>query len=398
MNSDQIKPSPLNRNEYKCIDYEFENKIIKIYFHSPKHSFHEFFGHKRKITAFPHYRNLLEFLFENDGLTIYFTLDDIEAPFIKIDNDLLVNMDKYQRFCLDIGSKTSGRARAFFGKHLSLNQMLSEEEKKDLLKQELKTEAVVSAAQQMTDEEQKELLIRLKNAIPSSNNDDDSYSLTDLVNALKNFSNNPALQNATTIALPYIQLQTLKDNLSFLRTALADNKTETDIQNWIDEDNRKYSKQRCMIFGIEFVDPKREGELSRKRFDILAEQNRRYHVIIELKGPEANIFEVKQVSNNNDGVSTEYRISDELSRAIPQVLGYKKLYLEMSSEELEAIGLKERKEISKCVIVIGKRSDSSVWLENFDDLKNSLNGIEIWTYTDLVEKLENTIENLENNL
>ncbi|PIY79671.1 MAG: hypothetical protein COY81_01365 [Candidatus Pacebacteria bacterium CG_4_10_14_0_8_um_filter_43_12] len=390
----------INKNEYKCINYQFKGKIIEIYFHSPKYSFHEFFEHKRRTTTFPHYRNLLDFLFENEGLSIFFTLDEINLPFIKIDDDLLVNMDQYQQFCVEIGSKTSGRAKAFFGKHLSLSQMLTDEEKKDLLSLELKSQTVVDAVQQMSEEEQKSFLERLNQVIPINSVDTNTsqYNLRDLVNALKNFSSNATLRHATLITLPYIQLNTLKENLSFLKDALGDNKTETDIQNWIDEDNRKYSKQRCMVFGIEFIDPKREGELSRKRFDVLAEQNRRYHIIIELKGPEADIFEVKQVLNNNGGVSTEYRISEELSRAIPQVLGYKKLYLEMSSEELETIGLKEKKEISKCIIVIGKRSDSSVWLENFDDLKNSLNGIEIWTYTDLVEKLENTIENLENNL
>lgn len=390
----------IDKNEYKCIDYQFKGKIIEIYFHSPKYSFHEFFEHKRRTTTFPHYRNLLDFLFENESLNIFFTLDEINSPFIKIENDLLVNMDQYQQFCVEIGNRTSGRAKAFFGKHLSLSQLLTNEEKKDLLSSELKPQTIVDVVQQMSEEKQKDLLERLRRVIPISSVGINTrqYNLSDLINALKNFSSNNALQNATLITLPYIQLNTLKENLSFLKDALKDKKTETDIQNWIDEDNRKYCKQRCMVFGIEFVDPKREGELSRKKFDVLAEQNRRYHIIIELKGPEAEIFEVRQVSNNNGGVSTEFRISEELSRAIPQVLGYKKLYLEMSSEELEAIGLKEQKEISKCVIVIGKRSSSSVWLENFDDLKNSLNGIEIWTYTDLVEKLENTIENLENNL
>ncbi len=390
----------IKKNEYKCIDYQLKGKIIKIYFHSPKYSFHEFFEHKRRTTTFPHYRNLLEFLFENEGLNIFFTLDEINSPFIKIEDDLLVNMVQYQHFCLEIGSKTSGRAKAFFGKHLSLSQMLTNKEKKDLLSSELKSQTIVDVVQQMSEVEQKKLLERLGQVIPINSvyKKSSQYSLADLINALKNFSSNTTLQNATLITLPYIQLNTLKENLSFLKDALKDNKTESDIQNWIDEDDRKYSKQRCMVFGIEFIDPKREGELSRKRFDVLAEQNRRYHIIIELKGPRGDIFEVKQVSNNNGGVSTEYRISEELSRAIPQVLGYKKLYLEMSSEELEAIGLRERKEISKCIIIIGKRSDSTVWLENFDDLKNSLNGIEIWTYTDLVEKLENTIENLENNL
>lgn len=388
----------MNKSEFKPLKYKTKNSSVVLYFHSPKHSFHSFFSHQRKTKTFPYFRNLIDFLDENSGLNIYFTLDDLGAPFLQIDNDLLVNMEEYQLFCNQIGVRTSGRAKAFFGKHLSISQMLTAEQKDEIISQNLTTDIVINAAREMNDIDQQKLINNLSKITPQTRINDEKISINDLVIALKNFAGDPKLQSAANIALPLIQLHTLKDNLSFLQNALSEDKSETDIQNWIDEDNRKYSKQRCMIFGIEFVDPKREGKLSQKRFDVLAEQNRRYHVIIELKGPDANIFEVKQVQNNNGGVSTEYRISEELSRAIPQVLGYKKLYLEMSSEELEAIGLKEQKEISKCVIVIGKRDDSLVWLENFDDLKNSLNGIEIWTYTDMVEKLENTIENLEQNM
>ena len=52
--------------------------------------------------------------------------------------------------------------------------------------------------------------------------------------------------------------------------------------------------------------------------------------------------------------------------------------------------------ISKCIIVIGAKKDDPRWRANFLDLKKSFNSIlEIWTYTDLRNKLFSTIKNLE---
>jgi len=386
-----------NKQEYKEIKYPWREDLICIFFHSSKYSFHEFFGHKRKTKLFPYYRNLLEFLNENNNIKLYFTLDDLGSPFIRQDDDLIVNIEDYQKFCKEIKSKTSGRAKAFFGKHITLDNIFTPEEKNNYVSKNINDELIIKAVNQMDLKAQENLMDSLNKIVPSGITKN-QYSVNDLVAALKNFSGDPNLQGATSIALPYIQLNILKDNLKFLNDALKENKSEKDIQNWIDEDQRSYCKQRCMIFGIEFIDPKREGELSRKRFDILAEQDRRHHVLIELKGPCGEIFETNDIKNSNGGSSTEYHLSEELSRSIPQVLGYKKLYKEMTSEELEKLGLKDRKDISKCIIVIGRRKENPVWLENFEDLKNSLNGIEIWTYTDLVEKLQNVIVNLENNL
>ena len=161
----------------------------------------------------------------------------------------------------------------------------------------------------------------------------------------------------------------------------------------------KHRKKRCLIFGIEYVDPKREGFLNSKRFDILAEQNRNHHVIIELKSPDADIFKVEESANANGGKNTTYNLSPDLSRAIPQVLSYKDWYERTTPEELQGIGIVDRKRVSKCIIVIGQnKPDDEVWMSNLSRLRSSLSGMEIWTYTDLIEKLENTIANLEQNL
>jgi hypothetical protein len=191
------------------------------------------------------------------------------------------------------------------------------------------------------------------------------------------------------------KLEYLKEIKDFINDNLHQN--ESKIQNWLDEDNGKYRKQRCLIFGMDYIDPKREGEIHmRKRFDILAEQNLENHVIIELKSPSAGIFKVVETENKNSGKTTEYSISPELSRAIPQILSYKRQYEQMSEEEVQAIGINQKRSVSECIIVIGQRKDNDkVWKQHFNDLQKSIN-VKILTYNDLIDKMNNTILNLDN--
>lgn len=197
-----------------------------------------------------------------------------------------------------------------------------------------------------------------------------------------------------------IRIQTLKEYQQFLVENL--DKNEKFIQDWLDEENGKYRKQRCLIFGIEFIDHKREGELSRKRFDVLtrASLSTNDYVIIELKSPKDNIFKIVEVDSKQGGTSVEYHLSPEISRAIPQILRYKSKFESKTEDDddLKRIGI-EKGLVKKCIILIGEKSNDPVWINHFVNLKNNLsNTLEIWTYTDLIEKLEITIKNLEENL
>jgi len=190
-----------------------------------------------------------------------------------------------------------------------------------------------------------------------------------------------------------VKIEYLREIKKFISDNL--NSNEKTIQDWLDEDNGKYRERRSLIFGLDYRDPKREGEIKmRKRFDILAEQNLENHIIIELKSPKAKIFKIETIKNRNGGESTTYSISDELARAIPQILHYKRGYEEMDEERMRSLGLSEKKSISECIIVIGQRKDDAVWKKHFEDLKKNLN-IKILTYNDLIDKLDNTIKNLE---
>lgn len=193
------------------------------------------------------------------------------------------------------------------------------------------------------------------------------------------------------------KLELLREYKVFLENALNEN--ETYIQNWLDEGKGAYRKQRCLIFGLEYIDHKREGAVQGKRFDILtraSELNNEY-VLIELKSPSADVFDVKEETNSNGGKTVTYSISRDLARAIPQILQYRQRFeaAPSDSEDLQRVGVAAGT-ISKCMIVIGERKTDAVWQSHFDQLKRSLSGgIEIVTYTDLINKLTLTISNLE---
>ncbi len=197
-----------------------------------------------------------------------------------------------------------------------------------------------------------------------------------------------------------IKIQTLKEYHDFLVSNL--DKNETFFQSWLDEDKGKYRKQRCLIFGLEFIDHKREGELARKRFDILTRTSNinNEYVIFELKSPCDDVFKIEETETENEGKKTTYSLSPQLARAIPQILHYKS-NLEKKVEtddDLQRLGIKPGK-VVKCIILIGKRYKDDMWKEYFRNLKcNFGNILEIWTYSDLIDKLKITIKNLEENL
>lgn len=200
------------------------------------------------------------------------------------------------------------------------------------------------------------------------------------------------LRTSSTIKL----LNEYKDKLEEF---ITNESTETDVQNWIDEDNHRYRQQRCLIFGLEYINFKREGSVSSKRFDVLTRVGSKYidHVLIELKSPCDDIFDISTSATVNDNTS-EYKIHKELARAIPQILEYKST-LESKpggDPELEKLGIYEKPHIGKCIIVIGKHRNDLRWKQNRENLVRSLNSnLEVWTYTELLNKLKSTIENLE---
>lgn len=343
---------------------------------------------------------LSNFLSDNQTVLIYLTNNSLVFNFQYFENDLLVNIDHFIAFCDNIGysKKDKSRAKAFFGQHISLeNISISDEEKRNFIQANLTEQDFLNRIKTLSSEAQSNIIDAIIKIEPTETSSSNLVSSDNLIKLFTKFLGNTNVQTSVLESLPQIQLSALKELKDFVKNNL--DKGETFFQNWLDEDNGKYRKKRCLIFGIEYIDPKREGEImGRKRFDILATQNREYHILIELKSANAEIFEVETKTNSNDGELTTYKISKELARAIPQILGYKKWYKNMTAEKVQELGITSKKEISECIIIIGtKKTDDEVWTENFKSLTDTLS-IKIWTYDDLVEKMENTIKNLEENL
>ena len=174
---------------------------------------------------------------------------------------------------------------------------------------------------------------------------------------------------------------------------------EKEVQNWIDEDSGKFREKRCMIFGLEFINHKREGGVSGNRYDLLTKigSQAAERVLIELKSPADDIFNLKKRKTINEDVC-EYSLSDSLGRAIPQILEYKKILEDKKSgdPELQKVGESNSIIINKCIIIIGSKNEDPRWFSNLCSLRKSLNSnLEIWTYTDLFNKIDSTIKNLE---
>lgn len=194
-------------------------------------------------------------------------------------------------------------------------------------------------------------------------------------------------------------LKLLREYRDKLKEFIENESSETDVQNWIDEEEGKHRQQRCLIFGLEYIDFQREGSTSSKKFDVLTRVGSKYidHVLIELKSPSDDLFDITTRQTTN-GPTHDYKIHKELARAIPQILEYKSSLENKNAgdSELEKLGIKGQAHIGKCIIIIGKHSDDDRWQVNRKNLVKSLSSsLEIWTYTELLNKLENTIENLE---
>jgi len=198
-----------------------------------------------------------------------------------------------------------------------------------------------------------------------------------------------------------VEIKHLKKYKDFLSNNL--DKNETFIQDWLDEENGKYRKQRCLIFGLEYIDHKREGAMESKRFDLLtrASKEKNEYVLIELKSPCDDVFKIKETNNKNGGKSYEYHLSSAISRSIPQILRYKSKFenYAQDSDDLSRIGV-EKGTIKKSIIVLGtSKNNDPIWVSHFNDLKATLsNNLEVVTYTDLIDKLDVTILNLESEI
>ena len=366
----------------------------------------------RNSKTFEDYASLLFYLQNNQGKKICITLDTTGTvtDFNEEGDILLINLKAYQEFCKKIGQSGKNRTQAFLAQKLT---HYSANEKSNIIQSSTETE-ILERVKNFTDSE-KAVFIEGLNKIdginlPSANSG--NISNEDFLRAFSAFLSDPAKRDIVVGNYSQIQISILEEYKMFLENNL--DKNETFIQDWIDgkisneglsnnledEERKKVTKSRCLIFGLEFISHKREGQISSKEFDILTKisQGKNDYVLIELKSPNKNTFKIVEKDNPNGGKSTEYHLSDDISRAIPQISDYRSLLENATETEWQKIGLPKGK-ISKCLIIIGTKTEDPVWLGHFSNLRRNLSStIEILTYTDLIDKLDITIKNLRENL
>ena len=384
----------IDKSKFKKLDY---SDRIFLDFNLQSH-----FGYAYRATRFQFSDALRSFVESNVRVHIYLTNNTDVKNFRQFGNDWLVNIDDYINFCDEIGYYRTDQRRvaAYFGQHIAIaNLSASKEDKIEFLKTSVNEKDLLIGIRNLP-QKSKNLLIdalfRIEKSKPGSKVGDPIVTPDDFVAIFTKFLTNEKVENSFFEKIPEVQINVLEELKEFLENNL--DKNESFIQKWLDEEKGKYRKKRCLIFGVEYVDPIREGEImGRKRFDVLATQSRENHILIELKSPTSEVFEIKEIQNTNRGKTTTYKLSSELARAIPQILGYKKWYENIGPEKVEELGLKEKKHVSECIIVIGQHKNNNVWKQNFEDLKDNLK-VRIWTYTDLIDKMTNTIRNLKENL
>lgn len=401
--------SEVEKGGHKYWPRRYQRGVIIYFEDSLARRFRNKFDHPNKTRTFPYYMNLAEFLANNPSIELYFSEFDEHSPFVIDGNTYFVNIDSYINFCRKIESSTEGRAQAFFGQHIDHSMFLNEKDRQAIL-DSVSAEELLGLFNQFDEPAQKTII---ENISKLSKHAQPTLTVKQFDNVIRQSASNPAKRKLVIAALPHIQMETLKAHHAFLSANLHQN--EKFIQNWIDGktdddgktlDNEgdardKLRKSRCLIFGLEYIDHKREGSTSQKRFDVLSRisDGGSEYVLFELKSPSGRVFDVDTEPNDNDGTSETYSLSLDVARAIPQISSYKNLLLNGSQTEWQRYGLKKGN-IAKSIIMVGTRvRDNEVWNEHYSSLKQTLSSsVEIMTYSDLLDKISVTIKNLEENL
>lgn len=358
---------------------------------------------KRRKTTFVDYKSLLYFIEDHPDKKICIT-SKLTNDFHQEGDLLVLNLVNYQSFCKTLGQSGRNRAHAFFARRI---QSFTDQERQEFING--------SSIEQITlwlenlPTQAKQIFIKkvMSNDEYSRSEVPDSLTTEEFSKVLASALIDPQKQEIIALNYSRGQIKTLEDHKQFIQQNL--DKNEDFIQRWIDgkidnmgnminlseQDIVRLQKSRRLIFGLEFTSHEREVLDSGQRMDILArinpEKNRREYTLFELKAPSAKIFEQ---------IDSELKLSERISRAIPQVLDYKEDFENKKDgdADLARRNLPAGK-IVKCIILIGTRNENERANKIFRGLKDNFsNLIEIWTYTDLINRLETTISNLKENL
>lgn len=190
------------------------------------------------------------------------------------------------------------------------------------------------------------------------------------------------------------QTKNFREDLIEFAKLLSDRSNETEIHNFL--------KQRPWIFGIDYIHEatKDKFQVEFGEFDFLLERFNKIYDIVELKGINAPLFEEYRHSETKQGKRTQWKMSEDLSGAVMQVVDYFDEFERVRGDEKarKKRGLLDYR-CPRGQIIIGHRDDLK---EDQDSLLNQINerfnNIDILTFSDLYDRAEYFVEILEKSI
>ncbi|OGE80973.1 MAG: hypothetical protein A3E98_03080 [Candidatus Doudnabacteria bacterium RIFCSPHIGHO2_12_FULL_48_11] len=354
----------------------------------------EYTGHLSK--TFDYHLSLSHYLEDNQGKEIFLTLTET-ADFYQEDNKLVINLKVYQDFCKNIAQSGKNRTQAFLARKL---KHYSESDKKDVIAGSSGDEIFSS----LNPETKNELIQKLQSISTPTIVDKNRVILVDDENKKavieqlldKGFSQefwdlantkDPELTERLSAGRLQVHRKKVIDELKNRLSNSTFSETAGDDfwQKWIYKHN--------WLFGINYETPieKQKINITGIMPDYLFPTLDGFVDILEIKLP------IPEIVEEDSGHPGSWIWSKEANQAIGQVVNYlgeiDRQRFEIQNEikrvyEKECLMLKPR-----AFILIGQSKGWNVYKkEALRKLNHSLHGIEILTYSDLLDRGESFVK------
>ena len=420
-------------------EVEYKNGL-KLFF-DKSFSITNHFAHKRKTRTFRYYKDILLFLKENPAIKVFFTIDEEIKSFRKISGGFIVNMISYQGFCKAIGSKTSGRAKAFLSQNLNINDIeVSETDRDNYIKVNASEKNIIAAFENFDMQTQEkihraissfwELTISNSAAVQEGILDDGDSELEisrteEIIKIPKNIKHfiekliaedhgeevwkellNSDPNLATRLALARVQMNRSKSLEIFEQNLDCNN---SDERFW-----QCFFLKNDWIFGYglnyQFIDliteqPNYGGSnftgKGEQKGDYLANTNAdsKFTVLVEIKTPKTQLLAYNKSSEHREIRNGVWMLSEELLGAVSQIQVNLNTWNRNSQVPVNAKPLGERSIFTvepKGILIIGNTSEfekQESKVNCFELFRRNLHNPEVLTFDEIYERAKFIVAN-----
>lgn len=350
--------------------------------------------------TFDCYSTLLYFLKGNPQKEIFITQTQIE-DFYENEDQLVINLEKYQEFCNKIGKDGENRAQAFFSRRI---QHFSEAEKKALISQSEETE-IIDWINSLTEIEKESFSEKIK-LIEGIRIEKNITTKTNIEELIKSFNQLDINEINKLLSEQKFDKQDFV-NISFRKRGLEDfkKKLERNLSN--EKTWQTFFQEHKWIFGygldyrfmtifdreVSVGDGGTQNK-DKPNVDFLNELSD-FTVLVELKTPKTQFF------TKNSNRSGCWEFSTEFINAFSQTLEQKAEWQIKGnqSNNLSNDGsrkLEKRTRDPKTLLVIGNKQKQIIEIENFLEktkkedtfelFRRDSRNIEIITFDELYER------------